>query len=154
MPNIARRGSSEMPESLDAFSELREIRARVEGIEHRQEMLVRAHADEILKAIWTVLDKDPTLGEVFLLVDGKRTQQDIMAAFTANGVSASQPTVSRKLTALNIEFGLIEIASRDAVGARYRKSELDRILHLTPKVEKRLADAKKAKRAKKSGAGS
>jgi DNA-binding transcriptional ArsR family regulator len=134
-----------MPESLDAFSELRAIRARVEGIEHRQEMLVRAHADEILQAVWQYIDKDETLAEVYLLVDGKRTQNDILAALEANGIAASQPTVSRKLTKLSTELGLVEIGDRDAAGIIYVKSELDRILHLTPKVERRLSDMRKRK---------
>lgn len=137
-----------MPESLDAFAELRTMRARLEGIEHRQEMLVRAHSDEILKAIWIYIDGDETLGEVFLLVDGKRTQQDIVAALKQKGIPASQPTVSRKLTKLNIELGLVEIGDRDAAGTVYTKSELDRILHLTSKVERRLADLRKAKAKK------
>jgi hypothetical protein len=134
-----------MPESLDAFSELRAIRARVEGIEHRQEMLVRAHADEILQTVWEYLDKDETLAEVYLLVDGKRTQGDILAALKKKGIAASQPTVSRKLTTLSTELGLVEIGDRDAAGTVYAKSELDRILHLTAKVERRLLDARKRK---------
>jgi len=137
-----------MPESLDAYAELRTMRARLEGIEHRQEMLVRAHADEILQTIWDFIDKDAMLGEVFLLVDGKRTQLDIVAALKQKGISASQPTVSRKLTKLNIELGLVEIGDRDAAGTVYTKSELDRILHLTPKVERRLNDLRKAKSKK------
>lgn len=124
------------------------MRARLEGIEHRQEMLVRAHADEILQTIWDFIDKDAMLGEVFLLVDGKRTQLDIVAALKQKGISASQPTVSRKLTKLNIELGLVEIGDRDAAGTVYTKSELDRILHLTPKVERRLNDLRKAKSKK------
>jgi DNA-binding transcriptional ArsR family regulator len=139
-----------MPESLDAFAELRSMRARLEGIEHRQEMLVRAHSSEILSAIWTYIDADETLGEVFLLVDGKRTQQDIASALKAKGLSASQPTVSRKLTKLNVELGLVEIGDRDAAGTVYAKSDIDRILHLTSKIERRLADRRKAK-SKMSG---
>jgi hypothetical protein len=53
-----------LTESLDAFNELRSIRARVEGIEHRQEVLVRAHADGILQTIWQYIDRDPDLGEI------------------------------------------------------------------------------------------
>lgn len=121
------------------------MRARLEGIEHRQEMLVRAHADEILETLWTYIDKDEMLGAVYLLVDGKRTQQDIVEALRKTGLSASQPTVSRKLAKLNVELGLVEIGDRDAAGTVYMKSELDRILHLTPKVEKRLAELRKAK---------
>jgi DNA-binding transcriptional ArsR family regulator len=137
-----------MPESLDAYAELRLMRARLEGIEHRQEMLVRAHADEILETIWEFIDKDGTLGEVFLLVDGKRTQQDIVDALKKKGITTSQPTVSRKLAKLSIELGLVEIGDRDAAGTVYAKSDLNRILHLTPKVERRLADMAKAKSQK------
>lgn len=132
-----------MPESLDAFGELRAIRARVEGIEHRQEMLVRAHSDEILETVWQFIDADLTLAEVYLLVDGKRTQQDIIAELKKKGIAASQPTVSRKLSKLNVELGLVEIGDRDAAGIVYVKSELDRILHLTPKVERRVLDIQK-----------
>jgi DNA-binding transcriptional ArsR family regulator len=134
-----------MAESLDAFSELRAIRARVEGIEHRQEMLVRAHADEILDAIWKEVDADATLGEVYLLVDDKRTQADFITALKAKGIPVSQATVSRKLTKLTDEMGMIDIDQRTAAGATYRKSDLDRILHLTKRVERRLAENKKAK---------
>jgi hypothetical protein len=126
------------------------MRARLEGIEHRQEMLVRAHSDEILKAIWSYIDGDATLGEVFLLVDGKRTQQNIVAALKQKGISTSQPTVSRKLSNLSTELGLVEIAGRNAAGTVYTKSDLDRILHLTNKVERRLAENRKAE-SKASG---
>lgn len=141
-----------MPESLDAYSELREIRARVEGIEHRQEMLVRAHSKEILNTIWQYIDKEETLGEVYLLIDGKRTQQDIIDALKAQGIEVSQPTVSRRLATLTSALGLIEVAERDGGGVRYRKSELDRILHLTPKVERRLTANRKAAAAVKKQA--
>jgi DNA-binding transcriptional ArsR family regulator len=142
-----------VPESLDAYAELRVMRARLEGIEHRQEMLVRAHSEEILKTIWTFIDNDETLGEVFLLVDGNRTQHDIVDALKKKGIGASQPTVSRKLAKLSIELGLVEIGERDAAGTEYAKSDLDRILHLTAKVERRLAARRKAK-SKTSAAGS
>jgi hypothetical protein len=123
------------------------MRARLEGIEHRQEMLVRAHRDEILNEIWRYIDGDPLIGEVYLLVDGDRTQQDIVAALHRKGdaIPASQPTVSRRLSKLMNELGLVEISERDASGATLRKSDLDKILNLTPKVERRLADLRKAK---------
>jgi Fe2+ or Zn2+ uptake regulation protein len=118
-------------------------------------MLVRAHSDEILAAIWRYVDHDEMLGEVFLLVDGKRTQQDIVSALKTKGITASQPTVSRKLAKLNVELGLVEIGDRDAAGTVYMKSDLDRILHLTSKVERRLGELRKAKmKASKSSSRS
>jgi DNA-binding transcriptional ArsR family regulator len=121
------------------------MRARLEGIEHRQEMLVRAHREEILDEIWRYIDGDPMIGEVYLLVDGKRTQQDIVAVFRQKGVTVSQPTVSRKLSKLMNELGLVEIVDRDASGAALRKSDLDKILNLTPKVERRLVELNKTR---------
>jgi len=127
-----------MPESLESFAELNAIRMRLEGIESKQEMLVRAQAPQILSAIWALVDKDHLLGQVFLAANGNRTQQEIVDYLRSSGVSASQPTVSRKLDRLMSEMGLIELGVRKPSGATYRKSSLDRILHLTPKVEKRL----------------
>jgi hypothetical protein len=126
-----------LTESLDAFNELRSIRARVEGIEHRQEVLVRAHADGILQTIWQYIDRDPDLGEIYLLIDGKRTQQDIVAALKGKA-GASQPTVSRKLSTLMRDLGLIEFADHTDAGKTYKKSPLDGILQLSPKIERRL----------------
>jgi DNA-binding transcriptional ArsR family regulator len=137
-----------MPESLDAYAELRAMRARLEGIEHRQEMLVRAHADEILATVWEYIDADETLAEIYLLVDGKRTQKEIVAALDRKGITLDQSNVSRKLKKLMNDLGLVEVADRDASGATLRKSDLDKILHLTPKVERRLAAIQKAKGTK------
>lgn len=137
-----------MPESLDAFSELRAIRARVEGIEHRQEMLVRAHSDEILRAVWEYFDRDRTLAAVYIVVNGKRTQREIVTALKARGITTTQQNVSLKLAKLKNEMGLIEVGRRHAEGTIYVKSEIDRILHLTPKVERRLSELKRAGRGR------
>jgi hypothetical protein len=138
-----------MAESLDAYAELRTMRARLEGIEHRQEMLVRAHSDEILATVWEYIDADETLAEIYLLVDGKRTQKEIVAALNNKGIAIDQSNVSRKLNRLMNELGLVEVADRDATGATLRKSDLDKILHLTAKVERRLAANRKAKAKKR-----
>lgn len=133
-----------MTESLDAYSELRAMRSRLEGIEHRQEILVRAHADEILKTVWEYIDNDPFLGEVYLLIDGERTQQGLIDALKEKGfTTTSQPTISRRLGKLMNELSLIEVVERTSEGASYRKTDLDKILHLTPKVERRLIALKK-----------
>jgi hypothetical protein len=139
-----------MPESLDAYAELRAMRARLEGIEHRQEMLVRAHSDEILATVWEYVDRDEMLGEIFLLVDGARTQKDILAELSRRGTPIAKGGLSTKLKTLRNELGLVEISDRDATGATLCKSDLDKILHLTAKVERRLEANRKAKAKKVS----
>jgi arginine repressor len=111
-------------------------------------MLVRAHVDEILGTLWEYIDKDPQLAHVYLLVDGHRSQQDIVAALRKAGVSSSDATVSRKLGVLRNELGLIEKIDHTASGVTHRKSEIDRILHLSSKIERRLAAILKTKAAK------
>jgi hypothetical protein len=137
-----------MPESLDAYAELRAMRARLEGIEHRQEMLVRAHADEILATVWEYIDNDEVLAEIYLAVDATLTQKQIVEVLNRKGIEINQSNVSRKLKKLMNDLGLVEVSDRDASGAILRKSDLDRILHLTPKVERRLADLRKAEARK------
>jgi hypothetical protein len=108
-------------------------------------MLVRAHSTEILKTIWEYIDNDPTLAEIYLLVDGVRTQKEIVAALKDRGITLDQSNVSRKLGKLMNALSLVEISDRDATGATLRKSDLDKILNLTPKVERRLAALRKEK---------
>src|SRR5688572_14903787 len=103
-----------MAESLDAFAELRAIRARVEGIEHRQEMLVRAHSSEILTEIWKTFDKDETLAETYVALSGSMTQRDIVDALKVRGIQTTQQNVSLKLKRLTNEMGLVDIGERGA----------------------------------------
>ena len=138
-----------MAESLDAFAEIRAIRARVEGIEHRQELIVRAHRDEILSAVWESFDRDFTLAEVYLSVDGKRNQQQIVDDLAVRGIATTQQNVSLKLKKLMIEMALVEVAGKEGGLTIYRKTEVDRIFHLSNKVERRLMNLRKAKEKQK-----
>jgi hypothetical protein len=143
-----------MAESLDAFSEIRAIRARVEGIEHRQELIVRAHRDEILAAVWESFDRDFVLAEVYISVDGKRNQHQIVADLASRGIETTQQNVSLKLQKLMKEMALVEAAGKEDGTTVYRKTEVERIFHLTQRVERRLVKLRreKEKRAKpKSG---
>lgn len=126
--------SATMPESLDALNELALIRARIEGIEHTQEVLVRANSKAILEEIDNRFKKDPKLKQTYLLVNGSRRQQDIIRALKDEGVSMSQATVSRKLDILRRDLHLIEVSSRGASGEIYRKAAVDRILGISRRL--------------------
>lgn len=129
-----------MSESIEAYNELRAIRARVEGIEHTQEILIRAHANDILEEIFARFDADPTLARVFLLVDSKRTQRQIAASLEAEGFSGtSEATVSRKLEVLAADLALVELHDHTKAGKIYRTTAVDRILGLSRKVRARLS---------------
>src|SRR5205823_13794538 len=93
-----RAGETQQGAELDElYNELRTIRSRVESIEKTQEVLVRAERDRILADILPVFEGDVVLARVYLLVDGARSQRQIVTAIAAaSGHGASEATVSRK----------------------------------------------------------
>jgi DNA-binding transcriptional ArsR family regulator len=131
-----------MKDSDTIFNELRTIRSRVESIEKTQEVLVRAERDKILAEILPAFQADAALGQVYLLVDGRRGQREISALLIATGTrGASESTVSRKLEVLS-EMDLVELTDRTAAGNIYAKTSIDRLLKLTRNVERILQKAK------------
>lgn len=125
-----------MPESLDALNELATIRARIEGIEHTQEVLVRAHAKTILAEVNERFRADPGLRNIYLLIDGTRTQKEIVSLLAQHGGAVSQPTVSRKMEILKEDLRLVEIARRTRSGDVYRKTAVDRILGISRRLQR------------------
>ncbi len=121
-----------MPESVDAFDEIQQIRIRLDGIEQTQEMLVRANATQVLAEVDELVDKDEMAARVYLLVDGRRTQQDI-----ATELATSEATVSRRLEKLR-EVHLIRLVDRRGAGNVYQKAAADRILRLSTRIQRRL----------------
>lgn len=129
-----------MADSLELFSEIRQVRMRIEAIEHTQEVLIRAHAEAIEKEIWEHMGEDDVLAQVYLLVDGHRSQKDIVEVMQAQGASgASHASVSRRIERLSKELHLIELAEQTKAGKTYRRTALDRILSISRKLARRRA---------------
>jgi hypothetical protein len=127
-----------MADTLETFSEIRQIRMRIEGIAHTQEVLIRAHAEAIEKEIWEWMDRDSTLAQVYLLVDGRRSQTEIVATMQKAGVDgASHASVSRKMEILSKELHLVELSDHTKSGKTYKRTAIDRILRIGRKLEKR-----------------
>lgn len=128
----------------ELYNELRVIRSRIESIERGQEVLIRADRKAVLAEILPEFQRDPTLGRIYLLVDGVRGQRQIQQEMTASRFAVSEPTVSRKLDKLK-ELELVVLDDRTAVGNIYRKTQFDRALRLTREVEQLLKAPAKAK---------
>lgn len=121
-----------MPESIDAFDEIQRIRIRLDAIEQTQEMLVRANSTQVLADVDELVDKDELAARIYLLVNGRRTQQDI-----ATDLATSEATVSRRLEKLR-ELHLIRLVDRRGAGNVYQKSAADGILRLSTRIQRRL----------------
>jgi hypothetical protein len=133
---------------LETFGEIRQIRARLEGIEHTQQVLVRSQEQVILPPIMAVLKGNDMLARVFLLVDGQRTQGDIGKALAAQGVSGDKSLVSRHLEKLAMDLQVIELADQRGTAKIYKKAGIDSILKITRQLERWRASEAKREAAK------
>jgi len=117
--------------------ELRLIRARLDGIEHTQEVLVRTRSEEIWNSLVPSFEKQPLLAHVYLLVDGTRTQNDILAALAEKGLLAAgnKATASRTLATLRDDLHLITVVSSGQTQVHARTA-VGRILGLPKRVQR------------------
>jgi hypothetical protein len=125
-----------MAETLDLFNEVRQLRAKVDDLGAMTETLVRAQSKDLVKAMMEKFATDPALTATFLAVDGNRSQNEILSHIKACGAEgASKATVSRKIDALEGELHMIELGDRNAKGKIYKRTNLDRILGISRRLE-------------------
>jgi len=118
-------------ESLETADDIRTIRYKIESIESTQHLLLRERAPQLLSEIKEIFDSTDKLTEVYLAVNRERSQGDIVDYLNASGVSVSQPTVSRRMVALERE-GLIEKVGVGERGVLWGKKEVvEKVLRLS-----------------------
>lgn len=139
-----------MPETPDLFVEVANLRDQLDDVARSVSAIARKSG--VREDIMDEMTKDPTLARVFLLVDGVRTQGDIIKDSSSSGTAISQATVSRKLDSLAQDWDLVRPTSRGKGGIRYVHTSLAKDLRIARLLQK--APAKKpAKKAAKRAAG-
>ena len=114
------------------------IHSRLGTIEGKVNLAARADRGKLIQVLEDAIKKDPLLGQIYLLLDGKRTQQDILTELKQFGISPSQATVSRRMKQLVTEYGVADLA-----GAVLRKDRAaEDVLNLTPRVRRWLEDGR------------
>jgi hypothetical protein len=122
------------------------VRSQLETIDGKVNLIARADRQPLLNALRDVVVAKPTIGRIYLLLDGTRNQDAITAALAEQGNPADKSTVSRRLTDMHREHGMIERVPNKGGGKLYRKSrEFEQILNLTKKVEQWLDEVEKSK---------
>ncbi len=119
-----------MPETHDLFNEVAQIKDEVEDVREMVDALVRVNSNQLKADILKEMVSDRALAEVFLLIDGSRSQGEILKALQERGVKGASPaTVSRKLERL-VELNLVHFVRREAAGKVYRTARLAEVLGL------------------------
>lgn len=117
------------------------IYSRLSTIDGKVTLVARADRDRILDALREVVTKSPRLGQIYLLLDGKRNQRQIGEALEGIGVMVSEATISRDMSDLAGEHGVADLvkSGNDRV---YRKNrEMEQTLNLSKNMRKWLKEA-------------
>jgi hypothetical protein len=124
-------------ESRELFAQIAQLRAEVEDIGTMTRSLYRTTAKGERKEVLDEMRRDPSIGAIFLLVDGDRSQNEIVAELTSRKVrGASRASVSRKLERLHHDLELIALVRRTKAGNVYRQTAKAEALGLVRALEK------------------
>jgi hypothetical protein len=112
------------------------IHSRLGTIEGKINLVARAERQQILDVLKEAVHRDPLLGQIYMLLDGKRSQQDILGELEKHGIRPSQPTVSRRMTNLVTEFGVADPVAGGGNTVLRKNRAAEDVLNLTPRVRK------------------
>ena len=104
-------------------------------------LVARAEREQVLKVLQDAIAGSPLLGQIYLLLDGARTQKEIHGLLQDRGIKTTQPTVSRRMDDLVTEYGLADPIARGGVLVLRKNRAAEDVLDLSKRVRKWLEDA-------------
>jgi hypothetical protein len=133
-----------VPTEQEIHNALLAIYSRLDVIEGKVTVIARTDRDKLLAELETVVKADPLIGRIYLALDGKKIQEQIVKE-----LDSSKAAVSRKLVKMSREHGIAEVAKEKAGSKIYRRNkEMEEVLHLSARVTKWLEEIEKAKAKK------
>lgn len=127
-------------DAADIHNALLAIHSRLGTIEGKINLVARAEREQILTVLEVVIRSDPLLGQIYLLLDGLRSQREIVDALSGYGIAVSQATVSRRMDLLVMEYGLADDVGREGARVLGKNRAVEDVLNLTARTRRWLAD--------------
>ncbi|MGH2837904.1 MAG: hypothetical protein ACRDJY_06095 [Thermoleophilaceae bacterium] len=118
------------------------IHSRLGTIEGKVNLAARANRERLLAELEQAVRKDPLLGQIYLLLDGNRSQLEVKEALAKFAITPSQPTLSRRMGDLATEHGVADLVEGGGKLVLCKDREAETILNLSKNVRKWLADEK------------
>ena len=121
---------------------LNAIHSRLGAIEGKVTLGVRADQDRYLKTLKEIILEQPLIGQIYLLLDGERSQRDVHQELGRAGINVGEMTVHRRMNKIE-EHGLADLSdAADGAERVLRKDPaMESVLSLTKNIGKWLADA-------------
>jgi hypothetical protein len=112
------------------------IHSRLGVIEGKVNLVARAHKQSSLEEIEVATRKKPLLGQIYLLLDGDRTQTEILEALGQYGITTNAMAVSRALRDMEREYGMADLVKGGSSKVFRQDSQSERILNLSVNIRK------------------
>lgn len=118
-------------------AELAAIHARLGTMEGKLHLISRAERPQLLPLLEDTVRSTPLIGQIYLLLDGTRNQIDVGEKLAEFGIVTSTATVSRYITKMETDHGIIiEIAQAGRGKVFIKDPAQDKVLNLTAHVRK------------------
>lgn len=116
------------------------IHSRLGTIEGKVTLMARADRERVLKVLEEVVRRTVLVGQIYLVLNGKRTQREVRAELSVYGINTSEATISRRMAEMATEHGIADLVR--AAGAKvYRKNrEMEDVLNLSKNMRSWLED--------------
>jgi hypothetical protein len=130
-----------MPTDEEVQNALLAIYSRLGVIEGKVNLVARADRARILEVLEEVVRKQPLIGQIYLLLDGKSAQRSIHEKLTELGIQSSEMTVSRRLSEMETEHGIAEPILMGPAKIHRKNREMENVLNLSKNIRKWLVSA-------------
>jgi hypothetical protein len=127
-----------VPSDEEIHNALVAIHSRLGLVEGKVNLVARANRPELLATLAKAVREKPLIGQIYLLLDGKQTQQEMLTRLQEAGIQTSQPTVSRRLDEMKTEHGIAEFVRH---GVLQPNAQMEQILNLSTNVRRWLDEA-------------
>lgn len=118
------------------------VHSRLGVIEGKVNLVARAERQALLDLLKETISEHPLIGQIYLLLDGNRSQKEVHEKLAEFGITPSQPTVSRRMTAMETEHGIIELIEGGGTTVYAKDAAMEKVLNLTTNIRKWLSEAK------------
>jgi hypothetical protein len=119
------------------------IHSRLGSIEGKVNLLARVDRKPFLELLQKTVEGQPLIGQIYLALDGARTQNELIDYLAEFGIETSKASVSRRLGEMEREHGMVELGKGGNSKVYGRDPTMEKILNLPDNVRKWLVAASK-----------
>lgn len=112
------------------------IHSRLGAIEGKVNLLARVDRLQFLDLLRATVKNQPLIGQIYLALDGNRTQGEVIKFLAGFEIDTSAPTVSRRLGEMEREHGMVDLIKGGNTKIYGKDPTSEKILNLSTNIRK------------------